>query len=76
LTEAMEYREKLDGSSKPEDLSALRKSIGKVIHDLEKELAAAIGDTALINQSVRTAVRMRYLEKVQEEIDEKLRKLM
>jgi molecular chaperone HscB len=76
LTEAMEYREKLDSATTAEQLSELKKSVTAVIHDVEKELAAAIGDTTQINYSVRTAVRMRYLEKVQEEIDEKARKLI
>jgi molecular chaperone HscB len=76
LTEAMSYREKLENAKTADELAELKVKIKEVIHDVEKELAAAIGDTAQINHSVRTAVRMRYLEKVLEEIDEKNRKLI
>jgi len=76
LTEAMEYREKLDNAKTPEQLQELGRMLTKVIHDVEKELAAALGDTSQINHSVRTAVRMRYLEKVQEEITEKTRRIL
>ena len=70
LTEAMNLREELE-STAPEALAPLRKRLQTSIEALQRELAAAIGDPAQIDQAVKTAVRMRFLEKVLEEVEEK-----
>lgn len=72
LTESMKYRENVENSDSIDSLENLRKEVVRVLHSVEKELAAALGDSAQLNSSVQMAVRMRYLEKVIEEIDQKI----
>jgi molecular chaperone HscB len=70
LTEAMNLREELESTEKSA-LAPLRKRLTNNIEELQRELASAIGDANQIDSAVKAAVRMRYLEKVLEELDEK-----
>ena len=76
LTETMRFREAIEDSENDQKgLEDLKAEVKELIHGAECELASAIGDPNQIQFSTRTAVRMRYLEKVLDEIDERIREL-
>lgn len=73
LTETMELREQLDEASTVAEYEVLRDQVKQRIAHVETALATEIGDLNLIDSAVRTAVRLRYLEKVLEEVAHKIR---
>jgi len=72
LTEAMELREELDQNTKPEALERFSKQVSERVKAVELELAAALGDTQQLAYAVTLAVRLRYLEKILEEVKNKM----
>jgi molecular chaperone HscB len=78
LTEAMELREELDaaaalgGDAADQKLHEFEKRITERIKAVEVELASALGDTQQLASAVTLAVRLRYLERIAEEVKEKI----
>jgi hypothetical protein len=73
LTESMELREMLEEASTVEEMEKLKEAVFERIVDVEMELMAALGDPKQIDTSVRAAQRLRFLEKVTEEVRESIR---
>ena len=72
LTETMELREQVEDANTEKAQIQLLEEVESRILEVERELACAIGDPQLIDLSVSTAVRLRFLEKVREELKEKI----
>mmetsp|Transcript_15947 Transcript_15947/g.19785 ORF Transcript_15947/g.19785 Transcript_15947/m.19785 type:complete len:293 (-) Transcript_15947:1345-2223(-) len=71
LMEAMEAREELEETESIKDLKSMKKNFASTIAKVEGELKASF-DAHKLEEAARLAVRLRYLTKVVDEIDEKL----